>query len=212
MERLQDNFSTIEKEILFQKSGICAKKIITLQQQLLLMRLLEEYDNKIDKTTILSTWKQCNQIYADTNIKLKEISSTSNINKLKNVEMIKKTICECLMEENNELKIMREMCLYTLWSIISHPKIIKYRQINTSSLYQRLKQKCYQFNINVDSLFEKMQSFLKDYGFQKENDDNWYYLVIQFDSQLLLLWGYYKKWIKQQSMYYLFISEFFFYL
>ncbi|ETN98201.1 hypothetical protein RFI_39313 [Reticulomyxa filosa] len=48
------------------------------------------------------------------------------------------------MEENNELKIMREMCLYILWDIISHPKLLN----NTNSFYQILKRKCYRFNVN----------------------------------------------------------------
>ncbi|ETO02950.1 hypothetical protein RFI_34460, partial [Reticulomyxa filosa] len=66
---------------------------------LYVIQLLQVFGNKMDKTIILKTWKQFNQIYLDTFTKLKEISSTYDINK---------------MEENNKLKIMREMCLYIL--------------------------------------------------------------------------------------------------
>ncbi|ETO06050.1 hypothetical protein RFI_31347 [Reticulomyxa filosa] len=199
------------KKILFQKSGTCAKEILMKQltnpqQGLHLVRLLEEYGNKMDKITILETWKQCNQIYFDTLIKLMNISYAHNTNKLKILKITKNEsvfVIVCIlnrMEENNELKIMREMCLHILWNIISYPKTIKYRQINTNSLYQILKRKCYQFNVNVDSLFEKMQSFLKGCGFQKENND-WYYYFIKYNDQWSLLWGRYITWIEQQPIY-----------
>ncbi|ETO34121.1 hypothetical protein RFI_02972 [Reticulomyxa filosa] len=205
MEQLQDSFSIIEKEFVSKLLNLCkenfeeATKILTFlkdnkttsQQQLYLIQLLETFGNKINKTVILNTWKQSNQIFADMYMKLKKISSTYNINEIK---------------ENNELKIMREICLYILWNIISHPKIIKYRQININSLYQILKRKCYRFNINVNILFEKMQSFLEQCGFQKENNNNnnnnnWYYHFIEYNAQLLWLWECYEKWIYQQPIY-----------
>ncbi|ETO01333.1 hypothetical protein RFI_36107 [Reticulomyxa filosa] len=110
-----------------------------------------------------------------------------------------KNVCNCVLnrvKEKNESKIMREMCLYILWNILSYPTIVKYRQIDTNSLYQILKRKCYQFNGNVDDLFVNIKSFLEECGFQKESDDNWYY----YDIQMLSLWKCYQKWINQQQI------------
>ncbi|ETO02174.1 hypothetical protein RFI_35262, partial [Reticulomyxa filosa] len=112
---------------------------------LYVIQLLQVFGNKMDKTIILKTWKQFNQIYLDTLAKLKEISSTYDISKLRSYGNNKKII----MEENNELKIMREMCLYILWNIISHPKLLN----NTNVFYQILKRKCYRFNVNVNIIY-----------------------------------------------------------
>ncbi|ETO00398.1 hypothetical protein RFI_37049, partial [Reticulomyxa filosa] len=107
MEQLQEAFSIIEKEIIFRtlllfkanttfdnnlfqtffsKTNVnnTYNYSINLQQQQNLMNLLEAFDNKIDKTTILKTWRNCNQIYMDTLDKLKEICATSNLNGLSN--------------------------------------------------------------------------------------------------------------------------------
>ncbi|ETN98233.1 hypothetical protein RFI_39277 [Reticulomyxa filosa] len=202
MEQFQD---TIEKQIISRTWNLCkgnsddvimilsfvVENKLKLKQQQNLVKLLEEFD-KHDKETILRTWKQSNQIYLDTSLKLMEISSTYDINKLK--------IAQKITKESNELKIMREMCLYILWNILYYPKIMKYRQININSFYKILTQKCYQFNVNIDTLFANMQYLLIEYGFQKGNDGNLYYYDTQF-----LLWKYYIKWIGQQPMCYLFI-------
>ncbi|ETO00406.1 hypothetical protein RFI_37042 [Reticulomyxa filosa] len=217
MEQFQDIFSTIEKQIISRTWNLCkgnSDDVIMILSFIIenklklttqhtfgnkfhyspttaeLVKLLEE--NKHDKETILRTWKQSNQIYLDTSLKLMEISSTYDINKLK--------IAQKIMKESNELKIMREMCLYILWNILYYPKIMKYRQININSFYKILTQKCYQFNVNIDTLFANMQYLLIEYGFQKGNDGNLYYYDTQF-----LLWKYYIKWIGQQPMCYLFI-------
>ncbi|ETO26509.1 hypothetical protein RFI_10629 [Reticulomyxa filosa] len=194
MEQLQDIFNTIEKEILSRTWNLCEgnfDEVIMIlsfiienntnfQQQLYLINLLAQFNNKIDKTTILKTWKQCNQIYVDTNSKLMEISFYN------------------YKTEENELKIMREICLYILWNILSYPTNIKYRQINTNSLYQLLKHKCEKSNVNLDQLFINMEYFLKVCKFQKRNDCNWY---CNDDIQLSVLLGCYFTWINQQPIY-----------
>ncbi|ETO22055.1 hypothetical protein RFI_15148 [Reticulomyxa filosa] len=219
MEQLQVLFSTIEAEIVSKTWNLCnenldetsmvlsfiAENNTTSQQQLYLMELLEKFDN-IDKTTILRTWKQSNQIYYDTIVKLRKAVSTYNINKLKITTKKKKKLFEnkrylCILsiKERNEMKIMREVCLYILWNIISYPTNMKYRQISTNSFYQILKRKCDSLSVNVDELFVDVEYFLKEWGFQKGNDCNWYY---HEDIQLLLLWKCYQSWIYEQPMYY----------
>ncbi|ETO16903.1 hypothetical protein RFI_20434 [Reticulomyxa filosa] len=56
---------------------------IIIYQQLHVIQLLEVFSNKMDKTIILKTWKQFNYIYLDTLVKLKKISSTYDISKLR---------------------------------------------------------------------------------------------------------------------------------
>ncbi|ETO33261.1 hypothetical protein RFI_03846, partial [Reticulomyxa filosa] len=131
MEQLQEAFSTIEKEIIF---NIWLSCFITPQQQQNLMNLLKTFGNKMDKTTILKTWRNCNQIYVDTREKLEDICATSNLNESK---------------EENEFKILKEMCLHILWNILKYPRHIKYHQINKQALYNNLLSKCHMLGVNV---------------------------------------------------------------
>ncbi|ETO32237.1 hypothetical protein RFI_04881, partial [Reticulomyxa filosa] len=136
MEQPQQSYSTIGEEIRSKTWKLCngdLEKITvilstTSQQRLCLVNLLEKFDNKIDKTAILKTWRNCNRIYVDTQEKLREICATSSLHELK---------------EENELKIKREMCLHILWNILKYPKHIKYRQISKQALYNYLFQKCH---------------------------------------------------------------------
>ncbi|ETO04646.1 hypothetical protein RFI_32750 [Reticulomyxa filosa] len=189
MEQLQNIFSTIEKEIVSKVWYLCEGNLDERLQYL--VQLLEEFSDKIDKTIILMIWKQRHQIYWETYIDLIELSSYG-ANKI---------------EEKSELKIIREMCLYILWNILSYPTVIKYRQINTISLLHILKCKCRLLNASVDQIFMEMEDFFKKCGFQKEKDENWYY---PNRIQLLLLWECYQTWICLQPMYryHLFMLEY----
>ncbi|ETO02816.1 hypothetical protein RFI_34597 [Reticulomyxa filosa] len=148
------------------------------------MILLENFGNKIDKTTILKTWKNHNQLFVDTQEKLEEICATSNLNESK---------------EGNELKIKREMCLHILWNILKYPKHIKYRQISKQALHNYLFEKYHSLGADLEQVLIIIEEELQCIGFKKGNDDNWYY---QYDHiQLLHLWKCYQWWIHQQIMY-----------
>ncbi|ETN98657.1 hypothetical protein RFI_38835, partial [Reticulomyxa filosa] len=136
--------------------------------------------NKLGKETISQTWKNYNQIYYDTRIKLFEICATSNLNE---------------SEEENELKIIQEMYLHILWNILKYPKHIKYRQINTPALYNYLFQKCHTLGTDFEQILIAMEKNLEITGFKKGNDGNWYY---QYNhTQLLHLWDkYYNQHFK----------------
>ncbi|ETO07602.1 hypothetical protein RFI_29790, partial [Reticulomyxa filosa] len=86
---------------------------INLEQQHHLMRLFKEFGDKFEKTTISQTWRNHNQIYLDTGMKLWEICNTCNLNEL-NINKISK--------EGNETKISREIYLHILWNILKYPK------------------------------------------------------------------------------------------
>ncbi|ETO36403.1 hypothetical protein RFI_00660, partial [Reticulomyxa filosa] len=86
--------------------------------------------------------------------------------------------------------------------MLKYHKCIKYRQINTKKLYDNLQSKCQQLNENIHKIFTIMQTSLQEFGFEKYSDNNWYYL--NYDDTLPKLWECYKKWIKKQSMYYLY--------
>ncbi|ETO36102.1 hypothetical protein RFI_00959, partial [Reticulomyxa filosa] len=97
-------------------------------QQHHLLTLFKYFGSKIEKTTILQIWNNYNQIFVDTYYKLQEICATSNLNE---------------PQEENELKIHREMCLHILWNILKYPKHIKYRKIHKQALYNYLSKKCH---------------------------------------------------------------------
>ncbi|ETO05390.1 hypothetical protein RFI_32006 [Reticulomyxa filosa] len=154
-----------------------------LQEQHHLLRLFEYFGDKLKKTTISQTWKNYNQIYVDTYEKLEDICATSNLNEF---------------QEENELKINREMCLHILWNILKYPKHIKYRQIHKQALYNYLFQKCHTSGADIEIVLINMEEELQYIGFKKGYDDNWYY---QYDCiQLLHLWDCYRYWINQQIM------------
>ncbi|ETN99686.1 hypothetical protein RFI_37784, partial [Reticulomyxa filosa] len=196
--QLQQTFPNIAEEIILKAWGQCDKNVdktngvltwltentTTLQQQQYLMNLFQYFGVKLEKTTISQTWKNCNQILIDTREKLREICATSNLNELK---------------EENELKIIREMCLHILWNILKYPKHIKYRQINKQALYNYLFQRCHTLGADFEQVLIDIEVDLQNIGFQRGNDDNWYY---QYDCiQLLHLWECYCYWIDKQVIY-----------
>ncbi|ETN99777.1 hypothetical protein RFI_37690, partial [Reticulomyxa filosa] len=146
-------------------------------------------------------------IFGDTAGKLRQICATSSLNELN----ASKSMRDCKVkpkkllnrsQEENELKINREMCLHILWNILKYPKHIKYRQIHKQALYNYLSQKCHTLGADFDQVLWKMEYCLQGWGFKKGYDDNWYY---QYDRiQLLHLWECYCYWIYQQIMYVLF--------
>ncbi|ETN99315.1 hypothetical protein RFI_38166 [Reticulomyxa filosa] len=102
-------------------------------------------------------------------------------------------------QEENELKITREMCLHILWNILKYPKHIKYRQIHKQALYNYLSKKCRTLCADFEQILIVIEKNLQFIGFKKKNDNNWYY---QCDhSQISHLWEWYKYWINQQAMY-----------
>ncbi|ETO17397.1 hypothetical protein RFI_19925 [Reticulomyxa filosa] len=108
-----------------------------------------------------------------------------------------KTKNDCNMsQEENKLKIIREMCLHILWNILKYTKHIKYRQIHKQALYNYLSQKCHTLCADFYQVLISMQKNLQFIGFKKENNDNWYN-----KTQLLNLWKCYKWWINKQIMY-----------
>ncbi|ETO05777.1 hypothetical protein RFI_31619 [Reticulomyxa filosa] len=83
------------------------------------MDLFKDFGNKLEKETISQTWK----------ITIKFIMiPTNNI----------RDLCNFQINEENEFKILRKMCLNILWNILKYPKHIKYRQIHK---YQMRLQK-----------------------------------------------------------------------
>ncbi|ETO36785.1 hypothetical protein RFI_00277 [Reticulomyxa filosa] len=198
LAQLQQAFPNIAEEVVLKAWEKCNENVdmtkdiltwlientTTLQQQQYLMELFIHFGGGFEKTTILQTWKNFNQIFIDTFEKLEEICATSNLNELK---------------EENEFKIIREMCLHLLWNILKYPKHIKYRQIHKQALYNCLSKKCSALGADFERVFVTMENELQIIGFKKGNDDNWYY---QYDhSQLLHLWKYYQKVIFDQVMY-----------
>ncbi|ETN99663.1 hypothetical protein RFI_37807 [Reticulomyxa filosa] len=156
-----------------------------LRQQHHLMLLFKRFGNILEKATILQTWKNHKQIFADTELKLIEACATSNLNELK---------------EENEIKISRKMCLHILWNILKYPKYIKYRQINEQALYNYLFQKCHTLSANLEKIFVDIKIWLQVIEFKKGNDGNWYY---QYNKiQLLHLWKCYQSAINLQKMYF----------
>ncbi|ETO00711.1 hypothetical protein RFI_36729 [Reticulomyxa filosa] len=195
LAQLRKRFSKIDKEIIsdaikwFGENVKETEDILTwltenttnLQQQHYLMYLVQLFGNKLGKTAILQVWSNCNQILVDTNMKLREICATSNLNEL------------------NVNEVIREMCLHILWNILKYPKHIKYRQIHKQALYNYLSKKCHTLGADFECVFVNMQELLQYYGFKVEDNDNWY---CQYNhTQLLHLWNCYRSAIDQQIMY-----------
>ncbi|ETO35304.1 hypothetical protein RFI_01759 [Reticulomyxa filosa] len=197
LQQLQENFITIKKKIVSQIWECCdgnfdeATTVLRFvkenntpsQHQKLLIKLLRAFDKQISRAVILETWKEYNQIFIETLNHLNMINSARNINEVK---------------ENSVIKIIREMCIHILWNILKHPANIKYRQINHQTLSQNLKKTCVQFNADFDEISTAMEYYLQEIGFEKGNDENWYY---HNNIQLLELWKHYQKWIYNQIMY-----------
>ncbi|ETO35307.1 hypothetical protein RFI_01757 [Reticulomyxa filosa] len=132
------------------------------------MILLESFGNKIDKTTILKTWKNHNQIFIDTRIQLQEICATSNLNELIRMKHTTNMKHKCKIKFVNdrlkELKVLRRMRLHILWNILKYPKYIKYQQINKQALYNKLLLKCH---LDLEQMIEEMKVYLQQLGFKK---------------------------------------------
>ncbi|ETN99707.1 hypothetical protein RFI_37763 [Reticulomyxa filosa] len=94
--QLQQTFPKIDEEIIsdvwkaFKQDVEKTKSVLTwltenttnLRQQQHLMQLFKEVSNQLEKTTISQTWRNCNRIFVDTLVKLREICATSNLNEL----------------------------------------------------------------------------------------------------------------------------------
>ncbi|ETO02891.1 hypothetical protein RFI_34522, partial [Reticulomyxa filosa] len=159
---ISDVWKCLNQDVEKTKSALTwlTENTTNLQQQQHLMVLFKEIGNQLEKTTISQTWRNCNQIFVDTIMKLTEICATSNLNE---------------SQEGNELKINREMCLHILWNILKYPKHIKYRQIHKQALYNYLFQKCHILGTDFEKVLIDMENKLKDFGFKKGYDNNWYY-------------------------------------
>ncbi|ETN99524.1 hypothetical protein RFI_37946, partial [Reticulomyxa filosa] len=140
------------------------------------MELFKNVGNQLEKTTMSQTWRNYNQIFVDTLEKLREICATSNLNE---------------SQEENKIKILREMCLHILWNILKYPKHIKYRQIHKQALYNYLSKRCHTLNADFEKVFIGMEELLQYIGFKTRNDDNWYYQY--HPIQLLQLWKCYQS-------------------
>ncbi|ETO16541.1 hypothetical protein RFI_20798 [Reticulomyxa filosa] len=83
LAQLQQTFPKIHEEIISEAFEKFAQNVEeTKNQQQHLMKLFKVFGNKIEKMTILQTWRNFNQIYVDTQGKLEEICATSNLNEL----------------------------------------------------------------------------------------------------------------------------------
>ncbi|ETO21818.1 hypothetical protein RFI_15385 [Reticulomyxa filosa] len=205
LAQLQQTFSEVGKEVILKAWKNCKENIdetkgaltwltentTNLQQQQYLMELFEYFGDKLEKTTISQTWKNCNQIFFDTYKKLEEVCAISDLNELNAYEILK---------EENEFKILREICLHILWNILKYPKHIKYRQIHKQALYNYLFLKCHTLGADLEKVSVVMEWFLQYFGFKKGNDDNWYYQ--HHHIQLLHLWKCYRSAINLQKMYF----------
>ncbi|ETO02998.1 hypothetical protein RFI_34411 [Reticulomyxa filosa] len=199
LAQLQQTFPNINEEVVLKAWKLCYENVDktkdvltwltentkTLQQQQYLMNLFESFGTQLEKTAISQTWRNCNQIFIDTRMKLLEICTTSNLNE---------------SEEENELKINREMCLHILWNILKYPKHIKYRQIHKQALYNYLSKKCHTLGADFGQVLIGMEKDLQYIGFKKEND-KWYY---QYNNiQLSHVWKCYRSAINLQPMYFM---------
>ncbi|ETN97804.1 hypothetical protein RFI_39722 [Reticulomyxa filosa] len=158
------------------------------------MKLFKNFCNQLEKTTISQTWRNCNQIFVDTIVKLREICITLNLNELNTYKI------SLLYQEENEFKIIREMCLHILWNILKYPKHIKYRQIHKQALYNYLSQKCHTLGTDFERILIAIEKNLQFIGFKKEND-KWYYRYNNI--QLSHLWKCYRLVINLQPMYFM---------
>ncbi|ETO33791.1 hypothetical protein RFI_03310 [Reticulomyxa filosa] len=182
MEQLQQSFPKIKSEMISTIWKYCSEDIseatavlrfiteknLRHQQQESLIRLFEDFNDRVNKQTILKIFDECKHNYANAFAKLEQISYIPKI-------------------DEKELGILREMCLQILWNLLNYPKETKYRQISDRNLYDNLKSKCFRLKINEKIMLEKMEYLLKGFGFQKGNDENWYY---QKDVEIISLWAY----------------------
>ncbi|ETO33494.1 hypothetical protein RFI_03607 [Reticulomyxa filosa] len=212
LAQLQQAFPTIDKELVSQAwswfdgkvadiktvLSLTTENTTTSEQQKNLLQLFKIFDSKIEKAIILQTWNNSNKMYSTALMELSVMCSNSSANEQES----KYKYCQHLennrFKENCKLKIIREICLHILWSILKYPKHIKYRKINQQSLYNNLLFKYHQLDEYVDQVFINMECYLQQFGFEK-SDNSWYYL--NDNIQLLHLWKCYKELIDQQFMY-----------
>ncbi|ETO33457.1 hypothetical protein RFI_03650 [Reticulomyxa filosa] len=181
MERLQQSYRKIGEEIISKAWDLCKRD---LEKATIILTFIAE-NTLNSKTTILKIWRNCNEIYVDTQEKLREICATSNLHGF---------------QGENELKIIREMCLHILWNILKYPKHIKYRQIHKQALYNYLFQKCHTLGADFEQVLIGIEADLQKIGFKKKKDNNWYYQYHHI--QLLHLWRFYQSVINLQPMYF----------
>ncbi|ETO31877.1 hypothetical protein RFI_05241, partial [Reticulomyxa filosa] len=197
---LQQNFPRIEEEVFLRVWTYCDKDAdeasevlrfidenhTSSQGQEHLLSLLESFNGRIDKMLILNKWKQCNQILYETRLKLDEICSSRDTNRL---------------NETNEVTITISIYLHILWNILNYPKTIKYRQISCHALHEKVEHKCNQLGANFHQTLNTIEKYLQEFGFEKVNSKSWYY---QKNIRTLDLWEWYRKWINTQLVYSIF--------
>ncbi|ETO33027.1 hypothetical protein RFI_04080 [Reticulomyxa filosa] len=157
------------------------------QQQASLMKLLQTLGDQIDKSVILEAWKKHGEIG------LNFVSMSKKKKKICQIDLVS---IYHRIQRDNELEILRRICLSVLWNILNHPTKVKYRQLDDNALYSYLKRKCTQRGVKIDTIAVKMERYLQQFGFQKESDNNWYYST---DVQILRLWQYYEEWVNTQT-------------
>ncbi|ETO30070.1 WD-40 repeat protein [Reticulomyxa filosa] len=76
---------------------------------------------------------------------------------------------------------------------------MKYRRISHEMLYNNLQFKCQQLGESINSICRDMQNILQEIGFEKSNDNNWYYT--NNDITLSFLWIFYRELLGEQIIY-----------
>ncbi|ETO36862.1 hypothetical protein RFI_00202, partial [Reticulomyxa filosa] len=159
----QLNFPEIDEEIISRAWNCCDEDMnktsevlhfihdnsTRLEHQQYLLLLWEDFGNRVDKTIILNIWKQCNEIYYETRLKLEEICSSCYVN-------------------------------------------------SCCTLREHMQRKCKQLSANFHQTIGNAEYNLQNFGFEKVNNKDWYYLR---DIQILYLWNCYRKWINTQLIY-----------
>ncbi|ETO01095.1 hypothetical protein RFI_36345, partial [Reticulomyxa filosa] len=163
------------------------------------MEQLQKSFPQIQPNIIQKIWKLCNQSPDETHAVLRFIKK-KKINFFKIIFFFKHRLRDYEQDSLSELKILRELCLHILWNLLKNSQKIKYRQISKNKLYKNLESKCNRINADIDKLSKNMDYLLKEFGFEKEKDENWYYRK-DIQSTLLLLWDYYCEWINTQPLY-----------
>ncbi|ETO36997.1 hypothetical protein RFI_00066 [Reticulomyxa filosa] len=195
-QRLQKDFKNLDKEIIFQvwtwrKKDVdetveilnfISKNSTSPEQQKILMQLLQIFGDCLSKEQILESWNASDRAFGDTTGKLVEMSFVMDINEI---------------EEENDLKITREICLDVLWNLLNFPTKTKYRQIDNNALLRNLQDKCQKLNENIDDILADMTIYLQKIGFDKGNDGNWYFQNMNVEK----LWKCYQSVINDQLMY-----------
>ncbi|ETO17192.1 hypothetical protein RFI_20136 [Reticulomyxa filosa] len=94
LEHLQQIFPKIDKEVIGEAWKYCngnsdetktmliliTENTTTLEHQKYLMQLFKDFGTKVEKTKILQTWKNSNQIFIETGVKMQEICCNYNTN------------------------------------------------------------------------------------------------------------------------------------